>query len=150
MESPIWERTKQNNDKGVNREHSTDFLMDSIDPECTQLKHIYEACFQKWYTAEYLPATEDRNIEGNTNAVISNNSKTSIFKASTQPTKNTNPAISHQTQQKYKEVAQSYETQCGTLFTIYRGCLEKALKSRKVDVMLTEHHLNEESTNKLS
>lgn len=133
--------------------------MDSIDPECTQLKHIYEACFQKWYTTEYLPTTEDNNIQSSSTDVThrstvgnngNNNNKTSIFKSSTQPIKDTNAITSDQTRQKYKALAQSYETQCGSLFAVYRACLEKTLKSRKVDVMLAEHHLSEESNNKQS
>lgn len=130
--------------------------MDSIDPECTQLKHIYEACFQRWYTAEYLPATEDKNIKSSSSDATkhsgssNNNNRMNIFKSSTQPIKETNAVASEQTQQKYKALAQSYEAQCGTLFAVYRACLEKTLKSRKVDEMLVEHQANEESINKQS
>ncbi len=34
-----------------------DFLawrMESIGPECTKLKHKYEACFNKWYSEKFL------------------------------------------------------------------------------------------------
>lgn len=131
--------------------------MDSIDPECTQLKHIYEACFQKWYTSEYLPATEGKDAHStpgdtitSSSTITGKSSKTSIFKSSTQLTKEANVITSEQSQQKYKALAQSYETQCGTLFAVYRACLEKALKSRKVDEMLAEHHASEESINRQS
>ena len=32
--------------------------MDSLDPRCTDLKHLYEACFQTWYSEKYLPASK--------------------------------------------------------------------------------------------
>ena len=28
--------------------------MDSLDPKCTPLKQLYEACFYKWYTNNFL------------------------------------------------------------------------------------------------
>lgn len=28
--------------------------MDSLDPKCTPLKQLYEACFYKWYTTTFL------------------------------------------------------------------------------------------------
>lgn len=28
--------------------------MDSIGPECTELKHKYEACFNRWYSEKFL------------------------------------------------------------------------------------------------
>jgi hypothetical protein len=28
--------------------------MDSLDPKCTPIKQLYEACFYKWYTTSFL------------------------------------------------------------------------------------------------
>ena len=124
--------------------HLRTCLMDSIDPECTQLKHVYEACFQKWYTNEYLPMTEEINNQDSSGR--DKDGRTSIFKSSTPSVKETTATDSNQ--QKYKELARSYDSQCGVLFATYRACLEKTLKSRKIDVMLEEHHAGEESNNK--
>lgn len=35
--------------------------MDSIGPECTELKQKYEACFNKWYSEKFLKG--DKNDE---------------------------------------------------------------------------------------
>ena len=34
--------------------------MDSIDNECTGLKKAYEACFNSWYTSEFVTGSAER------------------------------------------------------------------------------------------
>lgn len=35
--------------------------MDSINPECTEFKKAYEACFNKWYSQEFLKGNATKN-----------------------------------------------------------------------------------------
>ena len=35
--------------------------MDSLDPKCTPIKQLYEACFYKWYTTTFLNNNNDVN-----------------------------------------------------------------------------------------
>lgn len=63
--------------------------MDSIAPECTELKKAYETCFNSWYTNKFL--------KGDTT------------------------------------------DECATLFKAYSQCIHKALKEKKLDVMIQEH-----------
>lgn len=37
--------------------------MDSLDPKCTPLKQLYEACFYKWYTTTFLPQNDNNSIK---------------------------------------------------------------------------------------
>lgn len=107
--------------------------MDSIDPECTSLKHIYEAAFQKWYTEVYLQHEGFTKIQAQDRV----NNLFSTIKGALYL--NTPKNESTEIAAPFTKLAESYEEQCGEKFRQYRICLEKVLSVRKIDVMLQEH-----------
>lgn len=106
--------------------------MDSIDPDCTELKHAYEACFQRWYTETYLPYTSPHHPSR-----LPDHPASPFIK---QPTEA--PAASSGDKAPYADLAASYEEQCGEPFRKYRSCLERILRVKKVGQMLAENVSN--------
>lgn len=106
--------------------------MDSIDPDCTELKHAYETSFQRWYTEIYLPHTRPHHSSKPPDHATSPFMK--------QPSEA--PASSAGDKAPFADLAASYEEQCGEPFRKYRSCLERILKVKKVGQMLTENASN--------
>jgi len=88
--------------------------MNSMSPECTELKQKYDRCFHNWFKS-YLEASTRAlgEAEQYSNEPGSWRSRgTSLFTSS------------QNTSQKLAALRARYDNDCGTLFTKYRECIQ--------------------------
>ncbi|KZT54174.1 hypothetical protein CALCODRAFT_439119 [Calocera cornea HHB12733] len=88
----------------------------SLKPECTPLKHKYDACFNAWFEGYLQPLSAPALAGG---------------------------AAAKPLTQEAREAAQrgkreEYERTCGKVWEAYRGCLSGALTEKRLDDLLQQ------------
>ena len=120
----------------------------SLSPECTPLKHRYDACFNLWFK-DYLAIGDDqireqqRKSEASSSSPPSSSSSSSSMassqssgnkkrsswfsdtSSSSSPASTTPTSLGeHDIEQRKKTIMERYERDCGKLFRDYQACVK--------------------------
>ncbi|KLO16093.1 hypothetical protein SCHPADRAFT_823664 [Schizopora paradoxa] len=80
----------------------------SLTPECTPLKHEYDACFNAWFEGYLQPAVNAASLTDEQRVAYS------------------------------RQKAEEYEQKCGKVWESYKNCVQKAVKDKGLEDMLAE------------
>ena len=93
-------------------------MSQSLAPECTPLKHSYDACFNAWFEGYLEPA-----IAAGSSGGSGKNGSTASPKA----------------REEYSaKKAEEFEKNCGEVWRQYRTCVQGAVKEKGLDEMLKQ------------
>jgi len=84
-------------------------MSQSLAPECTPLKHAYDACFNNWFAGYLQPPQSSSNPNGRGKKEGETDTEAQI---------------------------RDYEEKCGKAWRDYRSCLLKAVNEKRLDDVL--------------
>ncbi|KAG1786757.1 mitochondrial distribution/morphology family 35/apoptosis [Suillus fuscotomentosus] len=83
----------------------------SLSPECTPLKHEYDACFNTWFEGYLEPAIANANTKGHSQS----------------------QRIEYSKQKK-----EEYDRKCGSIWAEYKDCVQKAVTEKGLGGLLSQ------------